>query len=728
MSAINFPSNPTPGQKEVFNGVTYTWDANGGKWEVTKAPFYSGATGATGAVGYGLYAYGRVNSVGSIQPGSVNLQCVRERESGTGDYLFKYTFTPGTAFPPGDTEYNVVATIINENGQGTNPNDWQILVQDITNLGFTVKTYRSNNIDFAAAHSVQVTSMTTTGPSGSASAYDSWKAIGNVGTQTDFIASLIGPQGSIGAQGTTGATGPNGIDGATGPQGEAGNSITVKGTVATQGDLPLVGNSINDLYIVTDEDGEGYVWSGSTWDGVGKIQGPPGATGPIGPLGSTGATGLPGPPGATGGGFFFVVGERNGAVSASTFFAWGNGSSARNRFVLPVDCVLASLSIQFDSNITNTYRAAVYIDNALDFDLDCVVNPGTSSGKSTFTRRTLAAGTVIAVQSAGVGANGGGRATCNLHFETEGAAGASGPPGPQGDPGGATGPQGPIGPVGLQGNPGPVGATGPVGPAGVGDPGPAGPSGATGPTGSQGPIGTVVITSVATEADLPAGPLTQGQGILVETPDTGVDNQVFIWDSGWVSIGPIQGPQGVPGNPGPIGATGIFTTTLKCLLRDNSDLNNTPLATDSGTGIIPANFRERPVIDTTTLVNSGGWTFDVPIPAVPEEARAIIVPATGLYMIQVNAYLFNTTGSARTNTGMKIAIGPSGFQTLQPETAASAYIRLSNQISSSLSFSGIFPMQTGDEISLYFARMGTSNATAVSLSGNSSTISIVKIA
>lgn len=727
MSAINFPSNPTPGQQEVYNGVTYTWDANGLKWVVTQAPFYSGSTGATGSVGYGLYAYGRVNSVGNIQPGSVNLTCTRIRVN--GDFIYQYRFIPGTEFPPGDEEYNVVATIINEGGQTTNPNDWQILVQDITNLGFDVKTYRSNNIDFAAAHSVQVTSMTTTGPSGSASAYDSWKAIGNVGTQTDFIASLIGPVGSVGPLGSTGATGISGLDGATGPQGEAGNSITVKGTVATFGDLPApTPSNINDLYIVADEDGEGYVSNGSTWDAVGKIQGPPGSTGPLGPLGSTGSTGLPGPPGATGGGFFFVVGERNGAVGGTSFFAWGNGASSRNRFYVPVDCVLTSLSIQFDSNIGNNYEAAIYINNSLDPTLICPVSAGTAAGKSTFPRVNIPAGTAIAVASNNIAASGGGRATCNVHFETEGAAGASGPPGPPGDPGGATGPVGPLGPVGLTGNPGPVGATGLVGPAGVGDPGPSGPSGATGPTGIQGPIGTVVITSVATEADLPAGPLTQGEGILVETPDAGVANQVFVWDSGWVSIGPIQGPQGVPGNPGPIGATGIFTTTLKCVLRDNSDINDSPLATDPSLGLIPANFRERPVIDTTTLVNSGGWTFDVPIPAVPEEARAIIVPATGLYMIQVNAYLFNTTGSARTNNGMKIAIGPNGSQALQPETAASAYIRLSNQISTSLSFSGIFPMQTGDEVSLFFSRMGTANASAVSLVGSSSTICIVKIA
>ena len=60
MAAINFPNNPTPGQQEVYNGVTYTWDDVGNKWVVTEGPFYSGATGATGEVGYGLYAFARV--------------------------------------------------------------------------------------------------------------------------------------------------------------------------------------------------------------------------------------------------------------------------------------------------------------------------------------------------------------------------------------------------------------------------------------------------------------------------------------------------------------------------------------------------------------------------------------------------------------------------------------------------------------------------------------------
>ena len=109
----------------------------------------------------------------------------------------------------------------------------------------------------------------------------------------------------MGATGIPGGTGPLGSTGATGAPG---TSINVKGTVPTFADLPTVGNQVNDLYLVADEGGEGYVWDGSAWNPVGKIQGPTGpqgatglgATGATGPLGATGATGPLGSTGATG--------------------------------------------------------------------------------------------------------------------------------------------------------------------------------------------------------------------------------------------------------------------------------------------------------------------------------------------------------------------------------------------------------------------------------------------
>ena len=126
-----------------------------------------------------------------------------------------------------------------------------------------------------------------------------------------------GPTGPTGPSGVFGPTGPTGAAGAdstvvgpTGPTGPQGVSINFIGTVATVGDLPASGNTINDAYIVT-ADGDLYVWDGALWDNVGQIVGPQGPTGPqgadstaVGPTGPTGAIGPAGdeagPTGPTG--------------------------------------------------------------------------------------------------------------------------------------------------------------------------------------------------------------------------------------------------------------------------------------------------------------------------------------------------------------------------------------------------------------------------------------------
>jgi hypothetical protein len=82
--------------------------------------------------------------------------------------------------------------------------------------------------------------------------------------------------------------------GPAGPTGPQGTSINLKGSVATVGNLPSSGNLLNDAYIVQ-QDGDLYVWNGSTWTNIGKIVGP---TGPQGDIGPTGPIGLTGPTGA----------------------------------------------------------------------------------------------------------------------------------------------------------------------------------------------------------------------------------------------------------------------------------------------------------------------------------------------------------------------------------------------------------------------------------------------
>ena len=99
------------------------------------------------------------------------------------------------------------------------------------------------------------------------------------------LGNIIGPQG------------PQGPEGPQGPKGEDGKSVTIKGSKESTSELPQSGNSTGDGYII---DGDLHVWDGSSWNNVGKIQGPQGERGPQGPQGPKGDTGEQGPQGETG--------------------------------------------------------------------------------------------------------------------------------------------------------------------------------------------------------------------------------------------------------------------------------------------------------------------------------------------------------------------------------------------------------------------------------------------
>lgn len=152
-----------------------------------------------------------------------------------------------------------------------------------------------------------------TGPTGSQgpqgdSAYTVAVNGGFVGTEAQWLASLIGAQGPQGIQGIQGPQGPQGIQGETGiqgPAGAAGTSISFKGSVANPGLLSSSNNAFNDAYVV-DSDGDLYVWNGSAWFDVGQIVGPQGPQGiqgiqgPEGPQGPQGIQGIQGIQGETG--------------------------------------------------------------------------------------------------------------------------------------------------------------------------------------------------------------------------------------------------------------------------------------------------------------------------------------------------------------------------------------------------------------------------------------------
>jgi hypothetical protein len=120
------------------------------------------------------------------------------------------------------------------------------------------------------------------------SAYEIAVLNGFVGTETQWLLSLVGatgPQGIPGTNGANGATGPQGQIGLTGPQGPQGiqGPAGSDGATGSQGPIGLTGPQ------------------GS--QGSQGIQGPAGATGatgPQGPAGNDGATGPQGPIGLTG--------------------------------------------------------------------------------------------------------------------------------------------------------------------------------------------------------------------------------------------------------------------------------------------------------------------------------------------------------------------------------------------------------------------------------------------
>ena len=125
------------------------------------------------------------------------------------------------------------------------------------------------------------------------SAYDVWIGLGNVGTQTDFINSLTGPQGTIGLPGTNGAVG------ATGPAGAAG----VDGTNGTNGI-----DGVNGAVGATGPAGAAGVDGTNGTNGIDGADGADGAAGPQGNQGLPGTNGATGATGAAGQGGFTQAG------------------------------------------------------------------------------------------------------------------------------------------------------------------------------------------------------------------------------------------------------------------------------------------------------------------------------------------------------------------------------------------------------------------------------------
>jgi plastocyanin len=171
----------------------------------------------------------------------------------------------------------------------------------LNNQPVSQSTYHSAAFVSATTRQVQIT-VTNTTPA--VLYYWCWNHLlmGNSITVADpgtGSGSGTGPQGEPGAAGPQGEPGPQGESG---PQGLTGTSVVLRGAVPTVINLPVLGNTVGDLYVVT-ASGDGYVWDGSLWNNTGPIQGPQGEPGPqgeSGPQGEPGSQGEPGPAGAAG--------------------------------------------------------------------------------------------------------------------------------------------------------------------------------------------------------------------------------------------------------------------------------------------------------------------------------------------------------------------------------------------------------------------------------------------
>jgi hypothetical protein len=309
---------------------------------------------------------------------------------------------------------------------------------------------------------------------------------------------LTGNTGATGSQGIQGNTGPQGIQGNVGGTGAAGTSVVLKGSVATFGDLPSTGNVMGDLYVVL-ADGNGYVWSGSTWNNVGAIRGPQGEQGIQGVQGNVGSQGIQGNTGPQG-----IQG-----VTGNTGATGDTGPQG----------------IQGNTGLQGVQG-----------------NVGDTG----------------ATGPQGIQGNTGPQGIQGVTGNT----GATGPQGIQGIQGnvgdtGATGPQGIQGNTGPQGIQGNVGDTGPQGIQG--NTGPTGPQGIQGNTGATGNTGSQGIQGVTgnTGATGDTGPQgiqgnTGPQGIQGNTGATGADSTV----PGPQGVQGNTGPQGIQGDVGPMGPSG----------------------------------------------------------------------------------------------------------------------------------------------------------------------------
>lgn len=308
---------------------------------------------------------------------------------------------------------------------------------------------------------------------------------GYVGTEEQWLASLVGPQGERGAAFTyadftpaqlAALTGPTGPQGATGPKGDKGDAFTYadftaaqlaaltgpqgpKGATGDTGPQGIQGE--RGIQGEQGPQGEQGIQGEQGPQGAQGPKGETGSTGPQGPKGETGDTGPQGPQGDTGPrgpqGAAFTYADFTEAQLAALTGPQGPKGDTGAQGVQGYGIVASVSRPSFTEANWATYGTAGHTEGWTGTesarngcrvgDLFVVVGTSTDGGKGHMAvyRSTSASGNLTG--------------SCIAHLIAErGAQGAKGDKGATGD----TGPQGP------QGEQGPKGDTGPQGPAGQG--------------------------------------------------------------------------------------------------------------------------------------------------------------------------------------------------------------------------------------------------------------------
>ena len=373
-----------------------------------------------------------------------------------------------------------------------------------------------------------------------------------------------GPQGLTGPKGDTGETGPIGLTGPQGPvgpegpqgiQGEAGTGVTILGSYPTEADLNTAhptGNTIGDAYIVG---GDLYVWNGTIFENVGRIQGPTGEQGPQGIQGIQGEVGPQGPIGLTGP--QGLKGDTGDTGPIGLTGPQGPIGETGPQGIQGPQGLTGETGLQGPIGLTGPQGPKG--DTGLQGPQGEIGPQGPKGEDGTGVAILGSYPTQADLTTAHpTGTAGDGYIVAGDLYVWNGTAwenvgriqGPEGPAGPQGiqGPAGEIGPQGP---EGLQGPQGLTGNTGPQGPQGlIGETGPQGPIGLTGP---QGPKGDTGLTG-------PEGPqgLQGPQGLKGDTGLTGPEGpQGIQGETGLTGPQGPAGPKGDTGLQGPKGDTGL---------------------------------------------------------------------------------------------------------------------------------------------------------------------------